>query len=141
MHYFIYININKIMLKEDRKLKNLHVTIKETLPLKHVNKLYETLTYIIDKNELSTTNTVLISTNLMQIVEKYPGITGPQKKDLVIHVLKRFVIDHLNGENKQAMLLFIDAFLPSVIDTIISVDKKELAIKIRKGFKACLSCC
>lgn len=135
------------MSNEKGKLKDLHVTIETTppveinLPIEFVNKLYETLIRIIGDKELTTANAVLIATNLMQIVEKYPNISGPQKKELVIYVLKRFVVDHLYGENEQALLLFIDVFLPSVIDTIISVDKKELAIKIRKGLKACFSCC
>lgn len=129
------------MATEETQLKDLRVTIDTTLPMEYVNKLYETLSNIIGDNKLTTTNAVLITTNLMQIVEKYPNVSGTQKKNLVIHVLKRFVIDNLEGNDEQAMLLFIDVFLPSIIDTIISIDKKVLAIKMHKGLKACFSCC
>lgn len=106
-----------------------------------VDRLYESLSRIIGDKKVTTVNIVLIATNLMKIVEKYPDLHGTQKKSLVIHVLKRFVVDHLDGEAESSLILFIDMFLPSVIDTIISVDKKEVAIKIKKGFKACFACC
>lgn len=106
-----------------------------------VDKLYSSLSRIIGDKKVTTTNVVLITTNLMQIVEKYPDLHGEQKKTLVVHVLKRFVKDHLDGDGKSAILLFIHMFLPSVIDTIVSVDKKEIAVKMKKGLKACFSCC
>jgi len=106
-----------------------------------VDRLYESLSRIIGDKKVTTVNIVLIATNLMKIVEKYPDLHGTQKKSLVIHVLKRFVVDHLDGETESSLILFIDMFLPSVIDTIIFVDKKEVSIKIKKGFKACFSCC
>lgn len=77
----------------------------------------------------------------MQIVEKYSKLSGEQKKSLVINVIKKFVVDHLDGDNETELLIFIDTFLPSVIDVMISIDKKELAIKIQKGFKLCFPCC
>ena len=83
----------------------------------------------------------MIATNLMQIVEKYPKISGTQKKSLVIQVLKKFVIDQSDGDTENALLLFIDTFLPSVIDTIISVDVKDIVINIKKGVKSFFICC
>lgn len=106
-----------------------------------VDRLYESLSRIIGDKKVTTVNIVLIATNLMKIVEKYPDLHGTQKKSLVIHVLKRFVVDHLDGEEESSLILFIDMFLPSVIDTIVSVDKKEIAVKIGKGLKACFPCC
>jgi hypothetical protein len=103
-----------------------------------IDRLYESISLMGDK--ITTLNVVLISTNLMQIVEKYPKITGSQKKALVIHVLKKFAVDHLDGDDETALLIFINTFLPSVIDAMISIDKKELAIKIKKGFKICFPC-
>lgn len=115
------------------------------IPLKNytecVDKLYESLKNITEGQKLTTMNVILVSTHLMQIVEKYPNINGSQKKETVIHVLKKLVIDTLDGDDEKALLLFIETFLPSVIDIIIAVDKKELAVKVKKGFKSCFSCC
>lgn len=106
-----------------------------------IDKLYKNLSDILEGEKINTTNVVLIATNLIQIVERYPELKGVQKKLLLIHVLKRFVKDNLDGEEETAVLTFIDLFLPSVIDTIISVDKKEIAIKMKKSFKICFPCC
>ena len=113
----------------------------EALKTSEVDKLYNSLDLLTDDKQLTTLNIVSITTNLMQIVEKYPNTTGPMKKELVMHVLKRFVEDNTDGEDEVALLLlFINTFLPSVIDTIISLDKKELAIKIHNKIKKWFSC-
>ena len=106
-----------------------------------INKLYKSLCMISADKKVTTINIVMIATNLMQIVEKYPKISGTQKKSLVIQVLKKFVIDQSDGDTENALLLFIDTFLPSVIDTIISVDVKEIVINIKKGVKSFFICC
>lgn len=106
-----------------------------------INKLYSSLTNIAKGEQITTLNIVLISTNLMQIVEKYPNINGEQKKALVIQVLARFTNDTLSGDDKIGVMLFINTFLPDIIDTIISVDKKQIIINIRKTFKSCFPCC
>lgn len=106
-----------------------------------INKLYESICMILVDKKVTTINIVMIATNLMQIVEKYPKISGIQKKSLVIQVLKKFVIDQSDGDTENALLLFIDTFLPSVIDTIISVDVKDIVINIKKGVKSFFICC
>ena len=122
----------KVMLKE----------VALSLPASEsVDRLYESLGRIIKDKKVTTVNIVLIATNLMQIVEQYPNLHGTQKKSLVIHVLKRFAVEHLDGEAESSLLVFIDMFLPSVIDIIIAVDKKEVVVKIKKGFNSCFSCC
>lgn len=110
------------------------------LPSDLVNKLYNNVSVLIEGKKIDTTNVVLIATNLIQIVEKYPELKGEQKKALLIDVLKRFVKDNLEDEEETVVLTFIDLFLPSVIDTIIAVDKKEIVLKMKKGFKSCFPC-
>ena len=106
-----------------------------------VDELYNSLSELVNSNELTTENVVQIAFNLMQIVETYPDLNGQQKKALVLHVLKRFVRENMDGDEERALLTFIDLFLSTVIDTLVSVDKKEIAIKIKKGLKECFSCC
>jgi hypothetical protein len=108
---------------------------------KDVDRLYESLSRIIINKKVTTVNIVIIATNLMQIVEKYPNLLGVHKKSLVIYVLKKFVVNNIKGETELSLLLFIDMFLPSVMDIIISVDKKEISVKIGKGLKTFFQCC
>jgi hypothetical protein len=105
-----------------------------------VNKLYDSLGVITGDVPITTVNVVDFVTCLMKIVETYPELSGKQKKSLVIHVIKKFVTDHLSGEEETRLLMFCDVFLPSYIDTIVAVDKKEIVLKIQKKFKSCFSC-
>ena len=105
------------------------------------DKLYNSLALLVGDTEITSTNVVLIATNLMQTVEKYPKLSGEQKKNLLLHVLKKYVKDKLDGSDEDNVLMFIDMFLPSVIDTIIQVDKKALVVSIKTGLKALFSCC
>jgi len=106
-----------------------------------IDKLYESLARLVGDQKITAQNAVLIATNLMQIVENYPDLTGEQKKTIVLHVLKKFVRDTMNDNDEDAVIMFIDLFLPSVIDTIISVDKKKIMVNIKKGFASCFACC
>jgi len=116
------------------------LTDKDNLPTSDsLNKIYESLSLV--SNDINTSNIIQLTINLMRIIEKYPNLTGTQKKETIIYVLKKVIKDNLdNDETKQNLLFFIDTFLPYVIDTIISVDKKEVVIKIKKGFKKCFTC-
>lgn len=106
-----------------------------------IDKLYNSLSHLVKGKKLTTENAMEIGINLMQIVETYPDLHGKQKKALVLHVLKRFVKENMVGDEEKVLLTFIDLFLPTVIDTLVSVDKKEFTIKIKKGFKSCFTCC
>ena len=106
-----------------------------------VDKLYNKLSQITEGKEINTGNIMIIATNLMQVVEKYDELKGYEKKNLIIYVLKKFVKDALEDDVEDIVLTFIDTMLPSVIDTIISIDKKDLAIKLKKSLKDCLVCC
>jgi len=106
---------------------------------KYVDGLYNTLSK--SNSHLSKENITIVVINLMQLVEKYPDLTGEQKKHLVIHVVKKFIKDKTDKEEEQVLLTFVDVFLPTIIDTLVSVDKKELAIKIKKTFSSCFPYC
>ena len=105
--------------------------IKLELPASdYVDKLYDSLTKIIKANEINQENIVKVALNLMQIVEKYPNISGQQKKALVIHVLRRFC------EDNKDLHPFIEHILPSVIDTMISLDRSEVIVAVATGCKS-----
>jgi len=105
-----------------------------------IDRLYNSITLLVGEKELTTENTMFIVAKLMQLVEKYPELHGEEKKKLIIYVIRLFAVDHLEGNTDLQVLTFIDTMLPSVIDTIVSVDRKKLIIKIKKGVKSFLSC-
>lgn len=106
---------------------------------KYIDSLYNTLTK--NNSPLTKENITTIVLNLMQFVEKYPDLTGKQKKQLVIHVIKKFIKDTTDKEEEEVLLAFADIFLPTIVDTLVSVDKKEIVIKLKKTFSSCFPCC
>ena len=110
---------------------------KNTLDLNQINSLYDSLKDIVNGSDITTDSIVDITINLMQIVEKYPKIKGFQKKSLVLHVLKKFINEHLDGKNSELILSFVNIILPSIIDSIIAVDGKKIVIHARSLFKFC----
>jgi wobble nucleotide-excising tRNase len=113
------------------------------LPLQNtdvVDNIYKSLYDIIQNEKITTDNIIVITTRLMKIVEQYSDLNGSKKKVIVIRVMKRIVRDTLEGES-DSLISFIDMFLPSIIDTLIAVDKKELVFKIVKKLKICFPWC
>ena len=67
---------------------------------------------------------------LMQIVEKY-NINGTEKKEMVIKIIKNIISEHKNDiKNFDYIENFIKKTLPSLIDTIVLLDRKDLHIKL-----------
>jgi hypothetical protein len=113
--------------------------------LNNLNELYQ---YIktVHQNKITPMNIVLISSELIQVVEKYNTLTGTQKKMLVINVIKKIVNEESNtDEEKIALNIIIDNTLPLMIDGFISaingIMKFTKDSKKSKFFKRCLFCC
>jgi len=108
-----------------------------------VDNLYTSLVGIIGTKTISSTDIVPLAINLMQLVEKYPSLTGDQKKNLVISTFKLFISDTLTSINPvlaQTLTIFIDTFLPSIIDIIISVDSGKVVIAVENDCKKWCCC-
>jgi hypothetical protein len=114
---------------------------KKSLDTQYIfEQLYDTIQDIVGNKKITTKDVMTLTINLMKFIEVYPDIHGKQKKVIIIRVLKRFVEDNMTGDSKDNVLNFIKYFLPEVIDSLISVDKKEVIIKIKKGLKKCFPC-
>lgn len=114
--------------------------MEKTIP---VDRLYVVLNKIIGpENNLNTLNIVTIIVTLMQIVDKFKDVKGPQKKVVIITVLDKYVRESMDAtkEETKSIRLIIDKTIPTLIDTLISVDKKTLSIK-RRNYIRYLCCC
>lgn len=100
---------------------------------------------IVHTAKITPTNVVVIATELMQIVEKYKELTGPQKKMLVINVIKRVVNNQVDTQEIRTTLnTIIDFTLPIVIDNLVSAMNGEIKFnkeKVQSFFKKYLCCC
>lgn len=102
-----------------------------------INKLYSQFVNIMNGVSITSTNIMSISITLMKIVEKNKKISGQMKKELVIHLIRKFVIDNTSPEDIDNILFVVNYILPNLIDTIISIDKKEIIIATKKTFSRC----
>lgn len=115
--------------------------VKISIPLTGTERLYDEVKKIIGNQKLNRSNIVVILLSLMQSVENYKNLTGVQKKTLILDTLNNVINDIIDEQEAMELKLLVQLTLPSVIDTFISIDKKKIAIKIKKGCKSIFSCC
>jgi hypothetical protein len=78
--------------------------------------------------EITPSNVFGVCVRLMQVVERYPKLEGPKKKELVVRTLQRII--EKNGGSSDLM-----AVVPSFIDLAISIDRKNIQIAVEGCFK------
>lgn len=101
----------------------------------HINALVE------GEKKVTLSNIIYVATELVKIVEKYK-LPGTNKKQLVLDTLTSFVENTLEeDEYPKELIDVISTVLPHVIDTMISIDKGEIVIAIRKGCTSLFRCC
>lgn len=116
-----------------------------TLMNVHSERLYKSLEDIITNNDLSLGNITDIVVSLMIIVDRYPELKGSEKKRLILQVLEKYVMEHIPTDTgtQKDLVFFIRMVLPSTIDVIIQVDKRETIVKEilkKRSFVGCMVC-
>ncbi len=104
-------------------------------------KAFEELKSMIVGKDLDLANIVIVASSAMKIVEHIKELDGPQKKQMVVELVNR-IVDELVPEDKQdALKLFIQFTLPTVIDQVIAATKGKMDINvITKKASGCFSC-
>jgi hypothetical protein len=101
-----------------------------------VEKLNKELLKLISKHgDLSKDTIIPLCLEMVQIVESYKDLKGPQKKELVIEVLKEYAKLNLESPEEEIVLMAIDHLLPPAIDAFIAIDKKQVIIKTKNWFR------
>ena len=86
--------------------------------------------------QIDTTNIVSYVVLLMKIINTHKTVPNIDKKKLVIFVLQKFVELNITNEDEANILkMFINNILPNMIDTLISIDNKEIIIKVENYAK------
>ena len=80
--------------------------------------------------EITPKDIISFIIHLMQVVEKYK-INGSVKKEIVIQIIKEIVSEYKNNiEDIDSINNFMNTVLPSLIDIIVSLDKKQIYIRL-----------
>ena len=92
------------------------------------------LTKIIDSLnssfiDFSLNKISILIPKLIIIAEKYKTLRGVEKKELVIELLKNIINKYDNVSENSILEPIILQLVPSMIDTLISVDKKQIKLK------------
>jgi hypothetical protein len=122
------------------KLKLGDVTV--TFPRVAAERMYEELKKVVGDGKLTTTNVVTVLVSLMQTVDGYVDLKGAQKKAValaaVLHLIEDQVDDNTEKTQFKQLVLLT---LPSVVDSFVKLDKKQLKIKAKKVITRFLGCC
>ena len=101
--------------------------------------LSDTVKSILKGENINLVNISTLLINLMQSVEQINGLTGDQKKDLVIEVIK-YTIDKSSIPDDEKQILYIICYttIPEIINVIISTVNNEFNLK--KIESSCIPC-
>mgnify|MGYP001130820818 CR=1 FL=1 len=145
-HFENEINKLEVNLKTDLKAITKLVNAKPE-PNSFLIKLEQMVEYIkntLGDEKITATNIVIISTNLMHIVEQYKDLTGSQKKMLILDTIKKVINQNVNDPQERiSLMLIVDMTLPPMLDTLVSAINGGLKFekdKVISGFKK-LFCC
>lgn len=88
---------------------------------------------ILNGEKMSASNVMFILVSLMQTVESFNNLKGVNKKHLILSVLNKYIEEEVEDEDEERTLkLLVSMTLPSAMDMLVSIDKKELKIKLSK---------
>ena len=94
----------------------------------------------IYSNNINSANIASHVVILMKIASTLEKVKNTDKKKIVIFVIKKVVELNIKDENEiQILNLFIDNILPNVIDTMCSIDSKNIIIN--ESEKIIKTCC
>lgn len=105
------------------------------------NDIYMEIQADVTRFMLSTDNMASVLLQIMVLVEKYGGMTGEQKKGIVLFLINTLIDSQFTGNRARDMKVIAELALPSVIDMFVNLDKNKIRIAAKKGFKRLFSCC
>ena len=145
-HFENEINKLEVKVKTDLKAITKLVNAKPE-PNSFLIKLEQMVEYIkntLGDEKITATNIVIISTNLMHIVEQYKDLTGSQKKMLILDTIKKVINQNVNDPQERiSLMLIVDMTLPPMLDTLVSAINGGLKFekdKVISGFKKIFCC-
>ena len=108
----------------------------------NIDELLTEVDKLIDDDTLTSVNVSKVMVSLMVLVDEYHDLSGTQKKEIILAVLRKYVIEHFEEEAPEyvELLKIIETVLPTTIDLMISIDNKEITIHLKKGCAMACPC-
>lgn len=112
-------------------------TLDESFDMAKFDMVYSHVRGLIIDKSLNIKSIVILVPSVMMQVARFVNLTGLQKKDLVVQILQKLLMEFKpEGDTEQLILLFVQRQLPSVIEVIYQAGKgKYVFKKIQTGTK------
>ena len=91
-------------------------------------------------NSIDSKSVFELIRSAMELVEHYNGVSGIEKKEMVITVVDRIVYELGVGDD-FFVKVFVENFLDDLIDNICDIAKGNLDINSKLSFMKKLKCC
>ena len=92
-----------------------------------IDALYGQIKNRIILQDVKPSNVMIILTCVMAACEKQKSLSGPEKKEAVVYLVRRFV-GEIPGDNgdRQTLQAAVELLLPPLIDTLIAATRGKL---------------
>ncbi len=105
-------------------------------------QLYNKIVSVVGDGQLTPANITGIIIAMMQMVEDPTfGLSGIEKKDLVVEVINRYIDSEIKEAHAQAVLkILTQSTIPPLIDSLVGLSRGDIVIKGKKCIKRLLCC-
>jgi hypothetical protein len=92
-----------------------------------VDSSYEEVKRHITIKDVKPSNIMIMLTRAMSVVDRVKGLSGPEKKEVVVHLVRR-LLDEIPGDSEEKGLLraAVELILPPLIDTLVAASRGKL---------------
>jgi hypothetical protein len=98
---------------------------------RYADQIYAAVKASIGTRRVTVASVTIMITTAMVEVEKITTLTGPEKKELVLHVVGRLVDEiPLDQEDRAVIRSAVMLFGPAIIDTIVAASKGQFNINV-----------
>jgi hypothetical protein len=139
----------------EHKVLELKTDLKSLIPIVNIKpepnsfliKIEQMANYIkntIGSETINATNIIIISTNLMLIVEQYKDLSGYQKKMLILDAIKKYINENVSDPQERiSLMIIVNMTLPQVLDTLVTAINGDIKFekdKVISWFKKVFCC-
>jgi hypothetical protein len=117
----------------------------KTIDLSLFDQLYNQVKQIFGNGTLSTSQLLILTPRIIQVVQQVGtlnALSGQEKKLLFFQVVNKIVDESgLSDEDKKNLHVFVDAYLPLIVDAVVFAYKSDAFDKIKAQTKKCFASC
>jgi len=109
------------------------------------DEVYKQVQAIYGQGKITSAQLLVLTPRVIQLVQKI-GLTfkmsGQEKKQLFFDIVQRLIdTSQSTDEEKQELKVFVNAYLPLIVDGLVYAYKSDAFDKIKSEAKKCFASC